>query len=110
VHGPNGFYRQFAGEGPSIAVEASGHELKLAITNGSAAAVRLTLASAYDGRHARVTVPSRSTVTVAVHTASRGGWYDVSVTADASPQYLRRLAGHAETGEPGISDPALGRS
>jgi phospholipase C len=38
------------------------------------------------------------------------GWYDVLVTSDSSPRYLRRLAGHIETGRPSVSDPALGRA
>jgi phospholipase C len=110
VHGPNGFYRQFAGEGPEVTVLGFGGDLELAIRNGSSAAVRLTLASAYDGKRSRVTVPPRSTVKVVIPTAFGSGWYDVSVTAAASPQYLRRLAGHIETGHPSISDPALGPS
>jgi phospholipase C len=32
------------------------------------------------------------------------GWYDLSVTAVEMPEYLRRFAGHIETGRPSISD------
>jgi hypothetical protein len=32
------------------------------------------------------------------------------VTAAAEPAYLRRLAGHVETGRASTSDPALGRA
>ena len=35
---------------------------------------------------------------------------DMSVTAAGDPGYLRRLAGHVETGRPSISDPAFGNS
>jgi phospholipase C len=108
VHGPNGFYRELAGEGPDIAAAPDGTSLRLAVTNSSSTAVRLTLASAYDGERSHVTVPPRSTVPVEVGTAFGTGWYDVSVTSDASSQYLRRLAGHVETGRPSVSDPALG--
>jgi phospholipase C len=108
VHGPNGFYRQFAGSGPDITAAPSGGSLRLAVTNNSSAAERLTLADAYNGRSTDVTVPPRSTVPVIVRTAFGSGWYDVSVTSDADPGYLRRLAGHVETGQASISDPALG--
>ena len=111
VHGPNGFYREFAGQGPDITAEPAGENLRLAISNSSRSAVRLTLTSAYDGKHSEVTVPPRSTVPVIVPTVFGSGWYDVSVTADsggAASGYLRRLAGHIETGRPSISDPALG--
>jgi hypothetical protein len=30
----------------------------------------------------------------------RRGWYDVKITSDADHTYLRRLAGHVETGDP----------
>jgi hypothetical protein len=33
------------------------------------------------------------------------GWYDVDITSDLDKNYLRRLVGHVETGEPGISQP-----
>ncbi|HUN35309.1 MAG TPA: phospholipase C, phosphocholine-specific [Trebonia sp.] len=110
VHGPNGFYRQFTGEGPDIVAVPARDGLELAITSRSSGSVRLTLASAYDGQRSRVTVPSGSTVRVTVSTALDTGWYDVLVTSDSSSQYLRRLAGHIETGRPSVSDPALGRA
>ena len=40
-----------------------------------------------------------------VTTTSR--WYDLSVTTTADTTYLRRFAGHVETGLPGLSDPAI---
>jgi phospholipase C len=110
VHGPNGFYRQFAGEGPGIMAIPAGANLRLKVTNNSSAAVKLTLADAYAGTSSAVTVPARVTVPVIVRTAAGSGWYDVSVTSDADPGYLRRLAGHVETGRASISDPALGNS
>jgi phospholipase C len=110
VLGPNGFYREFAGEGPDITATPAGGQLNLAITNTSSAVVRLTLTSAYGGRQSEVTVWPGSTVTVTAPSAFGTGWYDVSVTSAASPQYLRRLAGHVETGQPSISDPSLGLS
>jgi phospholipase C len=108
VHGPNGFYREFAGHGPDITATPAGARLDLAITNGSAGIVRLTLTSAYEGGRSQVTVRPGSTVTVTAPSAFGTGWYDVSVTSDADPHYLRRLAGHVETGKPSVSDPSLG--
>jgi phospholipase C len=110
VHGPNGFYREFQGAGPDIRAAPECGQLRLAITNSSGAAVRLTLTSAYDGKQSQVKVRPGSTVAVSAPTAFGTGWYDVSVTSEADPSYLRRLAGHVETGRPSISDPSLGRS
>jgi phospholipase C len=110
AHGPNGFFRQFAGAGPDITAVPAGPDLELRIVSRSAATVRLILADAYAGRLSRVTIRPRGRAVVLVPAARAGGWYDVSVTADADPAYLRRLAGHVETGHDSISDPALGRS
>jgi phospholipase C len=35
-------------------------------------------------------------------------WYDYSVKVRELAGFSRRLAGHIETGEPSVSDPALG--
>jgi len=110
VHGPNGFFREFVGNGPDIKATPANGQLNLAITNSSSATMRLTLTSAYDGKHSQVEARPGSTVTVTAPTAFGAGWYNVSVTSDAGPQYLRRLAGHVETGRPSVSDPSLGLS
>ena len=34
-------------------------------------------------------------------------WYDVSVVVAGDNSFLRRFAGHVETGEEGVSDPGL---
>ena len=38
------------------------------------------------------------------------GWYDLSIVSAQDGGFLRRLAGHVETGRPSISDPAIGAS
>jgi phospholipase C len=43
-----------------------------------------------------------------VHSAVLGGsygWYDLKVTSDADSTFVRRVAGHVETGRPSMSDP-----
>jgi phospholipase C len=35
------------------------------------------------------------------------GWYDLFVTSSEAPLYLRRFAGHIETGHPSLSEPAM---
>lgn len=37
-----------------------------------------------------------------------GRWYDFSLRCDSDPSFYRRFAGRVETGEHGVSDPALG--
>ena len=39
--------------------------------------------------------------------ARRQRWYDLTVISDADTTFLRRFAGHVETGATGVSDPAI---
>jgi phospholipase C len=110
VHGPNGFYREFSGTGQDITAVAAGGELRLAIANSSPVAVNLTLTSAYDGKARSFTVPADATVPVRVPNAPGTRWYDVTVTSDTDSSYLRAFAGHIETGQADVSDPAFGRA
>ncbi|MEE4591356.1 phospholipase C, phosphocholine-specific [Streptomyces sp. DSM 41524] len=114
VHGPAGFLRHFtghaAGEGPEVSARhdrATG-EVKLTLVNQGDATVRLTVTDGYH-KERPVTYRLRPGARV-VHTARTGRshqWYDVSVVSDHDSGYLRRLAGHVETGRAGMSDPAL---
>jgi phospholipase C len=109
VHGPNGFYRQFTGDGPAVTALPAGPDLHLKMANTASAAVTLTVADAYAGPLGPLTIPARATAALTIPAGLSGGWYDVSVTAASEPAYLRRLAGHVETGRASTSDPALGR-
>jgi phospholipase C len=70
--------------------------------------VHLTVAEAYTGRSFPIAVRPGRTESVLIPSVLRKGWYDITITSHADPAYLRRLAGHVETGRPSISDPALG--
>nr|WP_027927458.1 phospholipase C, phosphocholine-specific [Amycolatopsis benzoatilytica] len=110
VHGPNGFYRRFAGAVSGVEVVAHHDrtgQLRLELINGTAKPVRLTLRNGYDKGSAstRVVRPG------AHQTATFGGgdshhWYDVAITSDHDPTFVRRVAGHVEDGRPSASDPA----
>lgn len=108
VHGPNGFYRRLSGAGPDVTAVSGRGRLTLAVANGSPATVELTLTSAYHEKPRSFTVPPGATVPVPVPLAPGTRWYDVTLTADTDPSYLRGFAGHVENGQPDVSDPALG--
>jgi phospholipase C len=114
LHGPNGFFRRFAGDTTQPALEVltratgDGSALNLRLSNPSATPSRVTVVDAYRGRR-RFTVPARGQHTVQVSTRSSNGWYDVTVTSDGDPGFVRALAGRVETGRPSTSDPQLGR-
>ena len=110
VHGPNGFLRQFRGAGVDLTArhDARHEEVDVVLANHGSRSARLTVKDAYEG--GRTTVirlrPGQRT-THTVETRRHHGWYDISVTSDLDGHYLRRLAGHVETGDPSTSDPAV---
>ena len=108
VHGPNGFFRQFTGTGPDITAAPAGPNLILTFASTSHATVQLTIAEAYSGRSFPISVRPGRPESVLIPSVLSKGWYDITVTAHGDAAYLRRLAGHLETGAPSISDPALG--
>ena len=112
VHGPNGCYRHVAGGAPdaprvSAAPTGSSENLTLILNNGGPA-VDVTIT---DNRsNARPTTFHLSHGGHVLHVVGgdTGGWYDVTITSSGDHRFVRRLAGHVESGRPSISDPALG--
>ncbi|MFD7321581.1 phosphocholine-specific phospholipase C [Streptomyces sp. NPDC059875] len=115
VHGPQGFLRTFRGPGKTAGPEvkarhdAVGGTLVLTMTNAGSVDVTLkvTNAPAYGGGSQSVTVAKGATVTHTVPLSGSRRWYDVSVVSDRDTTFLRRFAGHVETGAPGVSDPGI---
>ncbi|RSM49002.1 phospholipase C, phosphocholine-specific [Amycolatopsis balhimycina DSM 5908] len=109
AYGPNGFVRQFrgSGAGPEVSVRCSGSGLELVLTNSGTTTVKLTLTDAYGRRSVTRSLRPGARVVEVVETRRSGNWYDVSVSSDHDPKFLRRLAGHGETGRPSTSDPAI---
>ncbi|MGW1374065.1 phosphocholine-specific phospholipase C [Streptomyces sp. NPDC002446] len=113
VHGPNGYLRSYRGSPAAAGPEVTGHHdkssgrLKLTVANPGKADCHLTLTHAYGGRTVRLTVAAGERQTRWIDLGHSKRWYDLHVRSDDDRTYLRRLAGHVETGEPGTSDPAL---
>ena len=114
VHGPNGFFRQFTGHVGGAAVEATarhdgdGEQVRSVLTNGGTAPVRLTVTDGYGtARKAAYRLRPGERVVHVAQVRCAHGWYDLAVLADNDSGFLRRLAGHVETGRPSTSDPAI---
>jgi phospholipase C len=123
VFGPNGFVREFAGSltppgsgsvsnppaVPELAVQydvANGN-VSLQFTNRGRGIARLSVVdNAYGAQPRPVVVPSLGSMQASWVLAASHHWYDLSVTSNDDPTFLRRLAGHVENGRPSISDPA----
>ncbi len=113
VHGPNGFLRRFRNPGKTAGPEVTARHnpttgnLDLTFTNPAGADAVLTVANAYGGTPQTVTVRRGATVGYTVDLRGCRNWYDVTVTSSVTTDFVRRLAGHVETGAPGLSDPGL---
>ncbi|GAA1006907.1 phospholipase C, phosphocholine-specific [Acrocarpospora pleiomorpha] len=108
VYGPNGFLRTFGG-GPGQA-EISVHcdeTLELTLTNGDTPCA-LTITDTY-GVATPATYPLKpgASITHTTPLATTHGWYDLTVTSDTDPTFIRRVAGHVENGQPSMSDPGI---
>jgi phospholipase C len=113
LFGPNGYLRQFKGGRSGVEVisryDAASGRLVLTLHNAGPSPVTLTVAEAYSKAPPRShALTSGASLEDAWPIAASAHWYDVSVTAAEDAGFLRRLAGHVETGRPSLSDPALG--
>ncbi|MFG2638327.1 phosphocholine-specific phospholipase C [Streptomyces sp. NPDC048362] len=111
VHGPNGFLRLFKGRnkvaGPEVTARYAGERVELTFTNKASGTLRLKVADGYGGGAVTVDVRSGATVRKTFDLTASRRWYDLTVTCDTDPAFLRGFAGHVENGLPGVSDPAI---
>ncbi|HDS1037708.1 TPA: phospholipase C, phosphocholine-specific [Stenotrophomonas maltophilia] len=110
--GPNGFHRHFRGNASAPALQAVVEqiegELRLRVRNPSDAGQSVRVhAGAYAGHMPEQTLSlaAGAETTLAWDAAPTAGWYDLHLLAGESEL---RLAGRAEDGRPGTSDPAMG--
>lgn len=121
VYGPNGFLRSFRGTHPRHhrhqarpeveQIHTPGDDrLHLILRNHGDLPCTFTVRAQTYGhafpRHYRLW-PGQS-VDDTWHLGDSAHWYDISITADSDRHFLRRLAGHLETGRPSFSDPGMG--
>lgn len=118
VHGPNGYLRQFAGATtataarPEVRVEYDtsipGVLLYLSNAGGTQACTFSVSDNAYGGPANTHIVAAGATIAVSRALGASFGWYDLSVRSSSDSQYLRRIAGHVETGQASRTDPQIG--
>ena len=107
VHGPNGFFRRFAGSAGAdqvgVTVRRAGRSVNLQIDVDAPGGVTVEIVDAYSGP---VRIGRVGKATLGTHKSA--GWYDLTVSV-AGTRWLRTYAGHLENDRPAHSDPALGR-
>ena len=117
VYGPNGFLRQFKGTISAAAMkrepvvrahyDAIKGNVFLTIKNSGKTAIKVTVIdNAYGNASRTLTIAGDTSVKERWLLTSSNQWYDLSVSADDEGHFVRRLAGHVETGKDSTSDPA----
>jgi len=111
VHGPNGFYREFAGSvgDPKVEIACgySGDDVELQVKSLNACTIRIDDES-YGGAQQVLTLNAGESRKVMVRLAKSLRWYDFWVSVDGVTSFRRRYAGRVENGQEGSSDPAMG--
>jgi len=118
AYGPNGFLRTFKGsvgnKGDANLAVQSAYELRfgpgitLDIHNRGEDATTVHIAESYTKQGLTHTLEPGQSLTWHWPFEASFGWYDLTITVDSDATFERRLAGHVETGNDSVSDPALG--
>jgi len=109
VRGPNGFQRDYRGSAGSAGIEAvlvwreDGTAGMMQLRNRGSVPVTMALHCAHSGERRKIAVAADATAKVPIILADHR-WYDLLLTSANGVRL--RLAGHVETGRPGISEPA----
>ncbi|WP_077033035.1 phosphocholine-specific phospholipase C [Pelomonas sp. KK5] len=113
VHGPNGFYRAFAGSLDDGAAKlacrtiydrASGG-VSLVVSNVGTTAAMVTVTDRYTQAASHQLVAPGASFRSDWALAGSSRWYDLVVGADGDSRFLAQFAGRVETGVDGLTDP-----
>jgi phospholipase C len=117
VHGPNGFFRRYAGglaaTADNLTVQslyntATGG-LTVIVTNVGPAATTVALLDNYTGATQQQQLAAGAMLQAILPLTESYCWYDLLITSsDAS--FVRQYAGRVETGADGVSDPFIGQA
>ncbi|MBT9491312.1 MAG: phospholipase C, phosphocholine-specific [Paucibacter sp.] len=121
VLGPNGFHRHFTGNARRVAaaaqpnpevkvsVDAVYGELLITLSNTGSFACSMSLVANkyFEVAPQTIKLAAGASSTLRLPLKDSAFWYDFSVRVAGQPDFSRRFAGHLETGEPSISDPAM---
>jgi phospholipase C len=116
VYGPNGFLRSFKGSttGQNIAnldietrYDDSGLGITLEITN-LGAACQVSILDLYSKDEITHTLKAGEELTKHWNLKKTYGWYDFVIEVNTDTSFQQHIAGHVETGEESMTDPAIG--
>ncbi|QEC53751.1 phospholipase C [Anseongella ginsenosidimutans] len=121
IYGPNGFFREFQGTGRDPLSVACDYERHKSRKKGLTGNVELTIKNlspdkaqtivisdqAYKSKPLSRELAAGQEIRLALDQEKSYGWYDFTVTSKEYPGFIFRYAGRVETGEEGLSDPAM---
>ncbi|ULQ52724.1 phosphocholine-specific phospholipase C [Flavihumibacter fluvii] len=120
IYGVNGFFREFSGHGndPELVIKCTYESIKnrftgnivLTIQNKSGKTQEIDIEdNSYKSPAIHKKIDANNSATSIILNLSKNGyWYDFTVAIRNNPLFMARYAGHVETGETSISDPAMG--
>ncbi|MBN3831611.1 phospholipase C, phosphocholine-specific [Burkholderia sp. Ac-20344] len=116
VWGPNGYFRRFAGSAAADAgakpeitpcYDTANGDVYVTIANAGTGALTVTATDvAYGGAARTLTVPAGQRVEAHWDLSCSSHWYDLQFAVAGNAGWMRRIAGHVETGKPSLTDPA----
>jgi len=115
VYGPNGFIREFRGalnlHDPAsvLRYEVGNRALRVTIDNNAAITCTLVLRpNAYGEPSSTILrLKPHSSIVRKLSLGKTANWYDFTLASEDGALFVRRFAGRMETGEHGVSDPAI---
>jgi len=124
LHGPNGFYREFAGDGnnPGIKINCNYEQNHLGsspltgnvvvnIENASGSARQISIIdNSYKVGNIDKIIAANSKTNVILNLEKNFNWYDFSVKVKDYKNFEERFAGRVETGINTKTDPLMGRT
>ncbi|MCF0074749.1 phospholipase C, phosphocholine-specific [Dyadobacter sp. CY261] len=120
VYGPNGYFREFAGNAqePAVSVRCgyvldkngkpTGDVELTTINHGKKALAFEVTDNAYQQKKIEAKVPIEGTVKTVIPASKSHHWYDFNVHSGASGAVMR-FAGRVETGRESVTDPFMAR-
>ncbi|CAN5623000.1 phospholipase C, phosphocholine-specific [soil metagenome] len=122
VYGPNGFYRAFSGNNndPRLKVLCK-YEFEKGNPNALTGNLIISLYNvgskdftveikdnAYKSETQKTLITASTQEIITINLGNHANWYDLSVTVDGNNSFMKRFAGHVETGKHSFTDPLMG--
>jgi phospholipase C len=114
AHGPNGFVRSWQGSAKSATVmpetqityNPSVGTVQLTMSNAGSKSCTMTVQNGYNTKDVRTyTVPAGGSVKDTWVLSASSNWYDLKATVTGLSNWMRRLCGHMENGQPSTTEP-----